>query len=358
MKPRSLAKLVLLAVWTLLTTGCVSSILATMAVKAPNRQDTPRVVRDAWYRGNFEKFYAQSWRLPVGPPAAELSVAVVEPGNYRFGYKIEMKQNERGHRWLEPVFDVTVPPTPIEGVTAPKGTILVLHGYRDAKENMAHWALVLAEDGYRCVLVDFRGHGRSTGELIGFGAYEVEDLRRVIDDLQRRGLAGDKVGVIGVSYGASMGLLLAAKDPRVAAVVALEPFSNAERALVEFAHGVAPQQAAEISEADFKAATVKAAQKGNFSWSAGDVAAAMEHVRAPVLFFHGDKDTWLSPDNSRVLQARAKGPTRLVIMPGEDHVFLSMRLGDIVPEVRVWFAQGLANGAAGAAASAAGEAAK
>lgn len=298
------------------------------------------MVRDGWYRQTLERFYAQSWRVVVGPPAAELNVAVVEPGNYRFNYKIELKHNERGHRWLEPVFDVTMPPEPLPGMAAPRGTVILLHGYRDSKENVAHWALVLAEWGYRCVLVDLRGHGRSTGELIGYGAFEVADLSRVIDELQRRGLAGGKVGMLGVSYGASMSLLLAAKDPRVGAVVALEPFSNAAKALVEFAHGVAPREAAKISEADFKAAVAKAAQRGHFSWESGDVLAAMAQVKVPVLFYHGAKDTWISVENSRALQARATAaPSRLVVLPEDDHVFLSMRLGEIVPDVRGWFDQ-------------------
>jgi pimeloyl-ACP methyl ester carboxylesterase len=331
---------------SLLSSGCVSSILAGIAIKAPNQQQVPRAVADRAYAQRFDGLYNQVWRLRVGPPWADLSVAELEPGDYRFSYSIEVKQSPAGWKWLEPKFDWTLPPrgagaAPIKV----KGTILVLHGYRDAKENVAHWALCLAEGGYRCILVDLRGHGRSTGDTIGYGSFEVNDLSRVIDDLQKRGLAPERVGLLGVSYGASMGLLLAAQDHRIGAVVALEPFSNAEHALVEFAHGVAPQQAAKISEQDFASAVSKAAQRGKFSWSNGNVLAAMDRVTIPVLFYHGAKDTWMSPDNSRALQARARGVSRLVILPDDDHVFLSMRLGEIVPDVWAWFDRYLAPGA-------------
>lgn len=313
--------------------GCVSSILANMAITAPNQQHEPRTVSDPAYAARFDSVCAQTWRLPVGPPPAELAISVVEPGNYDFYYKLEPKES-KGWKWLEPDFTWKLPPKPL----AAKGTLVLLHGWGDEKENMMHWALCLAENGWRCVLVDLRGHGRSTGSRIGFGAFEVGDLRQVLDEIQRRKLAGDKVGIVGVSYGASMGLLLAAQDPRVGAIVALEPFSIAAHAVVEFAHGAAPQQAAGISEKDFATAVKLAAERGGFSWEQGDVLAAMEHVTAPVLFIHGAKDTWISPENSRILQAHAHGPSRLLILPDDDHVFLSMRLGEVVvSDVRGWF---------------------
>jgi len=340
-----------LAGFVLLLSGCVSSMLATMAIKAPNQQQIPRAVNDQAYAKRFDSLYAQSWRGTVGPPAAELSVGVIEPADYQFRYAIEIKQNEHGFRWLEPKFEWQLPERDSSARATVKGTIVILHGYRDAKENVAHWGLCLAEQGYRTVLVDLRGHGRSTGNLIGFGAYEVNDLKLLLDDLQHRGLMGEKVGMLGVSYGASMSLLLAAQDPRVAAVVALEPFSIASKALVEFAHGVAPAQAAKISNASFASAVKKAGERGGFSWDRGDVLAVADRVNAAVLFYHGAKDTWISPEHSRVLQAKVKGPSRLVILPEDDHVLLSMRLGDEVWDVVGWFNRYLPIGAPGSVAA-------
>lgn len=331
--------LVLAAAAALLLSGCVSSILATRAVTAPNQQRPPKVVRDAAYAARVDGLYTQAWRLPVGPPAAELSVAVLEPGDYHFNYRVVQRQNESGRQVLFPKFDWTRPDRTAAGFrpVEPKGTLLLLHGYMDSKENMLHWALALAEAGYRCVLVDFRGQGRSTGDLIGFGAFERHDLKQVLDDLQKRGLTTGKVGVIGVSYGASVGLLLAADDRRVGAMVALEPFSNAETAVVEFAHGVAPGEAARISDEDFQVGVAKAAQKGGFSWQDGNVLAAMARVTVPVLFYHGGHDRWLSPDNSRRLLAAAPAGSKLRIVEEDDHIMLSMRLSPIATEVRAWF---------------------
>lgn len=322
----------------LLLSGCISSILATRAIKAPNQQRAPRVVRDTEYANRVDRLYTQAWRVKVGPPTAEISVAVIEPGDYRFKYSVYLRRNEKGRQWYAPELDWAVPERMSPGPAA-KGTLLLLHGYMDSKENVLHWALQLAEMGYRCVLVDFRGQGRSTGDVIGFGAFEVPDLVQVLDDLQRKGLLTRKTGVLGISYGASMGLLLAARDSRVGAVVALEPFSSADTAVVEFAHGVMPQQAAKISAATFATAVTRAARRGKFTWQAGDVLAAMEHVQVPVLFYHGAKDTWLSPDNSRRLMAKAPAGSKFVLLPDDDHILLSLRLGLIAGDVRDWFEQ-------------------
>lgn len=318
--------------------GCVSGMLAKVAVKAPNQQRTPKVVRDAKYREHRDTLFTQQWRVKVGPPSAELLVGVVEPGDYSASYEVDVMQNDKGHRWPVPKLQWTVPAKTLFEVNA---TVLLLHGYMDSKEDVMHWAVYLAAQGYRCVLVDFRGHGRSTGDWVGFGALETADLKQVIDDLERRGLLTGKLGVMGVSYGASCGLLLAAKDSRVRTVVALEPYSDARSAIVEFAHGVAPKQASRISARTFQTAVEKAPKLGEFSWADADVAAAAANVKVPVLIFHGAKDTWLSPKNSEVLAARLGGEKVLRILPEDDHLSLSLRLTPIHEEVGRWFAEKL-----------------
>ena len=52
---------------------------------------------------------------------------------------------------------------------------------------MAPWALRLAQEGWQCVLVDLRGHSRSTGPQIYFGLQEAHDLSQLLDELARRG---------------------------------------------------------------------------------------------------------------------------------------------------------------------------
>ena len=67
--------------------------------------------------------------------------------------------------------------------------------------------------------------------------------------------------------------------------------------------------------------------------------AAMAKVSTPVLFFHGERDRWLSPENSQRLVAAAPAGSKLTLLKDDDHLSLSMRLTPIVEEVRDWFAR-------------------
>jgi pimeloyl-ACP methyl ester carboxylesterase len=338
MKTNKRAVVVVLLGCALLTSGCVSSILAKMAVEAPNRQRVPRVVRDAAYREKYDALYSTKWTVPVGPPAADLAVSVIEPGSYQASYSIEVKTNAQGVQRLVPNLRWKLP---AQELIKPIGTVFVLHGYLDSREDVAHWGLYLASQGYRCVLVDARGHGRSTGGRIGYGAFEAKDLSRVLDDLAVRGLLVGKVGVLGVSYGGSTAILWAASDSRVRAVVALEPYSRADTAVVEFAHGVAPKLAAKISEKTFSTAVAKASKLAGFQWADTDVERAAAAVSVPVLLIHGAKDTWLSPANSERLLSALAGPKELVLLPDDDHLMLSMRLVPINGQITTWFQRAL-----------------
>src|SRR5580692_10900161 len=93
--------------------------------------------------------------------------------------------------------------------------VILLHGGLGHSGNWGYQVPALVESGYRVVLIDSRGHGRSTRDARPF-SYELmaSDAIAVMDAL---GLT--KVAVVGWSDGACTGLALAEKVPdRVAGV--------------------------------------------------------------------------------------------------------------------------------------------
>ena len=111
---------------------------------------------------------SQQLRIAVGPPSALLSVWIMEPSR-----------------------------RPLQG------TVLLLHGIRDSKSSMRGMGQVLADGGFRSVLIDLRGHGSSTGDWLTYGVVDSQDLTQVLDALDRRNLLAEPVGVFGCSYGAA-----------------------------------------------------------------------------------------------------------------------------------------------------------
>jgi pimeloyl-ACP methyl ester carboxylesterase len=333
---KSLLRAAILALLSLVLSGCASTLLAKRIVQAPNRGGVPAMTRDPKMVEFLTKTFAQTLRIPVGPPAAELAVAVVDPGDYQLKHQLDVKRNPDGSGSMNYKTDWKLRSADAPAMK-PKATIVLLHGIMTAKEYMIHWALYLAQQGFRTVLVDLRGHGRSTGEQITYGAIEAKDLKQVMDELQRRGLAGESVGVLGVSYGAAVGLEWAALDPRVGTVVALEPFSNPQQAIIEFSRGFYGKQAKGISDTQFSSAEAKAARLAGFSWEDADVLRSAERLHAQVLFFHGKEDTWIPPIHSEKLMAVAPAGSRLVLLPEDNHLTLAVRLDPIATEVTAWF---------------------
>jgi pimeloyl-ACP methyl ester carboxylesterase len=157
----------------------------------------------------------------------------------------------------------------------------------------------------------------------------------VLDDLAGRGWDVSRVGVLGVSYGASVALLAAGRDPRIVTVVAMEPFFGRESRAGTHARGI-HRRGKGISDRQFAKAHVREAEIAGFDWADADIPAALAHAR-PVLFIHGEKDTWLSAEHSRELAKIAPPGSQLTLAPLGNHVSLPLQLETFAPAVVEWF---------------------
>ncbi|HYK97446.1 MAG TPA: alpha/beta fold hydrolase [Candidatus Acidoferrales bacterium] len=106
---------------------------------------------------------------------------------------------------------------PAEGA---RSTVVLVHGFKNTHGDMLEHARFLHDAGYAVLLFDSRGCGGSGGTF-GVGATEDRDIIGAVSYLKASGRpASDRVAVLGVSLGAGDALLAAARDPRIAAVVA------------------------------------------------------------------------------------------------------------------------------------------
>ena len=226
---------VLLAL-TLAGTGC-GSFMAHSLASAPNRYPTwfapePPVSLD-FNPKLLTNFVAQS--AEVGPPSAKLRYRIIDPADYALRVTVTnwFADNRKDYDFD---FQATVPAATNRWTAAPRGTVFLLHGYALAQFSMMPWALQLGQDGWRCVLVDLRGHGKSTGNRCYFTVKEADDMRQLLDTLQSRGQVTGPVSAVGESMGAVLALRWMTADPRVTSVVAIAPYASFSNAVMNIRH--------------------------------------------------------------------------------------------------------------------------
>jgi len=95
--------------------------------------------------------------------------------------------------------------------------VILAHGYEGNKSAMLAHAALLHED-YNLVLFDFRNHGQSAGTQSTQGALEQNDVKAVVDWLERA-KGPDRIGLMGVSMGGAASLAESIADDRIDAVV-------------------------------------------------------------------------------------------------------------------------------------------
>jgi pimeloyl-ACP methyl ester carboxylesterase len=161
--------------------------------------------------------------------------------------------------------------------------------------------------GFDVVAYDSRANGESDGDACTYGFFEKEDLRRVLDTLEK-----GPVILLGCSLGAAVALQSAAIDKRITAVVAAETFSDlrtvvTERAPFFFSHD-ALKQAIHLAE-----------NEGHFQMDAVSPVAAAPKITIPVLLIHGENDTDTPPDHSRRIHKALAGTKRLILVPNAKH---------------------------------------
>jgi len=106
------------------------------------------------------------------------------------------------------------------------GAVVILsHGYKMSCSEMIPIAALLAQQGYGVLLPDQRSHGRSDGNTISFGYHEWRDLEAAVNFLIEQN-PHNNIGIFGNSMGGALAMVYAARDPRIAAVIAQSPYAS------------------------------------------------------------------------------------------------------------------------------------
>ena len=197
--------------------------------------------------------------------------------------------------------------------------IIMLHGADGNRASpsvdMLGIAAELVANGYSILMFDMRGHGESEGDRLSAGYHERKDLLGALDYVQEVGFK--HIGVLGFSMGAATALLTAAENTDIDCVVADSSFADMtgiiEREFTErtgFPGFLLPPVIFMVNimyGVDFNA--VKPVE------SVPDIAPR------PVLFIHGEEDTFTPLEHAhRLINASQNPQDELWIAPNATHV--------------------------------------
>ena len=197
---------------------------------------------------------------------------------------------------------------------APKGVVVLVHGYADSKGALLPEGQAFHALGYSALLVDCYGSGGSAGHETSIGWHEARDVAAAVRDA--RGLPGaERVVLFGASMGAAAALkAIAEDDVRPEALIVEAPF---DRLLTTVEHRVTA-----LGLPAFPLTRVLlfwgGVQEGFDPFRHNPVEyAAGAHL--PVLFLHGEHDerVWLS--EARAVFDRLPGRKELVVVPNARH---------------------------------------
>ncbi|SRR5581483_2317409 len=326
---------VLLAALVLGTSGC-STFVAHRIAQAPNTYPTwfaPKARVELGFSAGFLTNFPPKM-VTVGPPEAKLRYRIVEPANYNLKVS-STNWVERGQEQFDFNFHADLPALTNAWTSAPRGTVVLLHGYGVAQFAMAPWALRLAQDGWRCVLVDLRGHGKSTGRRIYFGVQEARDLSQLLDELARNGKLCGPVMAMGESYGAALALRWEAADPRVQAAVAIAPYAELATAVVNIGRDYASWVPSALLRAGLrKLPAVLQLPPGEL-----DTTTVVARSRVAALFIAGGADKVTSVADVQRLESLAASGSKLIVVPDATHEAVTYFFDQLASPVADWLAR-------------------
>lgn len=197
-----------------------------------------------------------------------------------------------------------------------RAVVVVSHGYFGNRETMLPYLKFLHDGGYSALLYDFRSHGWSEGKKVTFGKDETADLQAALDwTFQKTDLP---VALLGESMGAAVSLLVAADEPRVAAVVADSAFARLDSAVLgRLTLAFGPTLARAIVPP-----TQKIGERllGFPARALAPIECVGRIAPRPLFLIHGDADGLIEIGNAHALREAAGQNSDLWVVNGSRHV--------------------------------------
>lgn len=202
---------------------------------------------------------------------------------------------------------------------APRGTLVLMHGYRAT--GIRDFSCVLRfyhEAGFHILLPDQRASGRSEGKYITFGIKEKDDCALWAEYAAKRFGTGLPLYLDGISMGAATVLfaLSCPLPPNTAGVIADSGYTSPMAIIAAVAERVLRFR----PEALLRLSSFFAGILADFRFDACAAPAILaKNTRIPILFAHGEKDSFVPMAMTLQNHEAAACEKVLILSPDADH---------------------------------------
>lgn len=346
--------------------GCVTQSTLAKYIVNPGTEQTPALV--------MAKKLAQPFYSKVGQIRSRsdqgtiLSYAIIEPRDYDFSINFTSNNNKSvislflyvrnlksmglDNEVLRTAATVTNPSNYIAHQLLPRwitrlpsskpiGTVIMFPGYGDGKYSLLPGALLFAKLGWRVVIVDLRGQGHASAKYMTWGIRDREDIHRLQTNLDALGLIKRPVVYMGVSYGAGVALMAAAKTRSVSGVIAVAPWESASTVIPRFACWAAHVNwlmrriVCHINPSEWREAERRAGIEAGVNLNLARPINDMPFIKSPVLLIGGGDDAVATPRTINHL-ARHGLNARVIILPKMGHFAVTSDVPALCLPITSW----------------------
>lgn len=193
---------------------------------------------------------------------------------------------------------------------------IVVHGYASSGKWMTRWVRNFYEHGYNVLVPDLRGHGKSEGNYIGMGWHDRLDLLSWIDKIIEKDTKAEIV-LFGISMGGATVMMTAGEELPSNVKVIVEDCGYTSVSDV-FAYQL--QDLFHLPEFPvMKAADTAASLRAGYSLYEASAVKQVAKSSIPILFIHGDKDTFVPFKMMHEVYEAAKVEKEKLIIRGAGH---------------------------------------
>lgn len=210
--------------------------------------------------------------------------------------------------------------------------VIMCHGFTGNKgeehDIFVHAAKKFCENGFAVLRFDFRGSGESEGEFVNMTiAGEVNDLRKAIDFILEQDIDKSKIGVLGLSLGASVSIL--GWNKMIKTLILWSPVNVTEELFIK---SLGEKTCREIEEKGFFDLRFNEnGWKTETSFKIGkeflkdvrktNIINGVKSVKCPILLIQGTEDEVIGTEGSKQIYSGANQPKEIKMIEGANHTF-------------------------------------